>query len=717
MLGSTKAAWRSNGVSCISPAMLHSSTRHRCQRRAITSYSSISPEYITATEDVPREVDVVVIGSGVGGLSCAAMLCRYGYEVLVVESHTTAGGAAHHWSRRQFNFDSGAALFSGINPAIVSSGSGGTAYKTTANPLSSVLAAIDETVPGVIDLNDSATCLVYPDGKQYRTQLGSEKFVEVVEERLGSDAAREWTAFQESVNKLCVSAGAIPPAAVRLDPAVAWTAAFRRPAAFLRYTLGSSGSAGKTFADVMDGTVTRPDVRRLITMITEGTCSAPPAEVDAAYMLRAFHEMWGPSTQLQYPQHGSQAIVDTLVHGVNKFGGHVALGFHVTSILPEGAGSQTAGSEVTAAVPAIRPVAAAVAMSPPIATAACSGSPGPGTAAQPHGAGGSRSVATGASTNGSSGSSMFGWPMGPGTVEGDKAGGVEVRAADGSTHSVRARHAVVCNASVWDTVGLLDAGGMQGGIRAGVAAELAEEATLRSMAAAGGREGLPDRGSGGNGAPGGDADVRGTGYVTGEAFEEYVRDLEMNESMMHLHVGFTAREGEDLPFHTYFLESPHTGRNGWPTIVIPSTAASGLAPPGHHVLHATMSEPYDPWEGLSRTSPEYRRLKEERAATLWGFVRQIIPDIDGRVVMSSVGTPATHARFLRRKRGTYGPANLLTLTGALPQAVKPLGNVFCCGDSVFPGAGTPAVAANGMWVANTLVPVGTHTAMLDDIGV
>lgn len=83
--------------------------------------------------------------------------------------------------------------------------------------------------------------------------------------------------------------------------------------------------------------------------------------------------------------------------------------------------------------------------------------------------------------------------------------------------------------------------------------------------------------------------------------------------------------GEDLPFHTYFLESEHTGSNGWPTIVIPSTAATGLAPPGHHVLHATMSEPFAPWEGLSRTSAEYRQRKAERAEVLWGFVRQVPP--------------------------------------------------------------------------------------------
>jgi phytoene dehydrogenase-like protein len=95
---------------------------------------------------------------------------------------------------------------------------------------------------------------------------------------------------------------------------------------------------------------------------------------------------------------------------------------------------------------------------------------------------------------------------------------------------------------------------------------------------------------------------------------------------------------------------------------------------------------------------------------------QIIPDIDDRVKLTCIGTPLSHARFLRRKCGTYGPANLLNLTGALPKAVQPLENVWCCGDSVFPGVGTPAVAANGMWVANTLIPVKRHMKMLEDLG-
>jgi hypothetical protein len=81
--------------------------------------------------------------------------------------------------------------------------------------------------------------------------------------------------------------------------------------------------------------------------------------------------------------------------------------------------------------------------------------------------------------------------------------------------------------------------------------------------------------------------------------------------------------GEDLPVHTYFLESEHSGSNGWPTVVVPSVVAPSLAPPGHHVLHATITEPFAPWIPLDRSSRAYRARKEERAAILWDMVRQV----------------------------------------------------------------------------------------------
>lgn len=60
------------------------------------------------------EADVVVIGSGIGGLCCAGLLARYQQDVLVLESHDLPGGAAHSFQIKGFQFDSGPSLFSGF---------------------------------------------------------------------------------------------------------------------------------------------------------------------------------------------------------------------------------------------------------------------------------------------------------------------------------------------------------------------------------------------------------------------------------------------------------------------------------------------------------------------------------------------------------------------------------------------------------------------------
>jgi prolycopene isomerase len=51
--------------------------------------------------------DAVVIGSGLGGLTCGAFLARAGMRVCVLEQHTKIGGYAHSFKRRAFTFESG----------------------------------------------------------------------------------------------------------------------------------------------------------------------------------------------------------------------------------------------------------------------------------------------------------------------------------------------------------------------------------------------------------------------------------------------------------------------------------------------------------------------------------------------------------------------------------------------------------------------------------
>ncbi len=59
------------------------------------------------------DYDVIVIGSGIGGLTSAALLAKAGRSVLLLEAHDRPGGYAHGFKRKKYQFDSGVHLISG----------------------------------------------------------------------------------------------------------------------------------------------------------------------------------------------------------------------------------------------------------------------------------------------------------------------------------------------------------------------------------------------------------------------------------------------------------------------------------------------------------------------------------------------------------------------------------------------------------------------------
>lgn len=70
-------------------------------------------------ETVDDEVDVVIVGAGIGGLSAGGILnTLYGKKVAVFESHYLPGGCAHAFDRKAsngsvFTFDSGPTILLG----------------------------------------------------------------------------------------------------------------------------------------------------------------------------------------------------------------------------------------------------------------------------------------------------------------------------------------------------------------------------------------------------------------------------------------------------------------------------------------------------------------------------------------------------------------------------------------------------------------------------
>lgn len=505
------------------------------------------------------QTDIVVIGSGIGGLSCGALLAKYGFNVIVCESHSIPGGAAHGFTRKGFHFDSGPSLFSGLS-------------RPSTNPLRHVLDAIGESVPCA---NYDVWGCRLPEGN-FNTSVGSDQFCDVLQDLRGEKAAAEWRKLQEVMEPLANVAAGMPPAAMRLDFGAIFTVGKYLPG-FAPYAL-DAWKLTKPFQYILDDVVTDEFVYNWMDMLCFLLAGVPAKGISAAEMAFMFAEWYRPGVVLDYPIGGSGAVIDALVRGLEKHGGQLLTNAHVEEVL----------------------------------------------------------------------------------VKGDRAIGVRLR--DGK--EIAASTAVVSNASVWDTLKLVP------------------------------QTALP------------------------ASFRQERQNLPQCDSFMHLHAGIDATGLGDLECHYIVVgDWQITKPQNIVLISIPSTLDSGLAPEGKHVIHAYTpgTEPYEIWAGMDRQSEEYDRLKAERGEVLWQALERVIPDVRDRVEVSLVGTPLTHERYLRRHRGTYGPA-ISAEDGLFPNGTTPLSGLWCCGDSTFPGIGVPAVAASGNIVANTIAPLERHQQVLQELG-
>ncbi|MEM6451180.1 MAG: NAD(P)/FAD-dependent oxidoreductase [Cyanobacteria bacterium P01_D01_bin.105] len=530
----------------------------------------------TSTAKKDKETDVVVVGSGIGGLCCAALLAHYGLQVTVCESHTLLGGAAHGFEREGYHFDSGPSLYSGMS------------YSPSPNPLRQVLDIIDEDIKWAN--YDTWGCRL-PEGN-FDTAVGADQFCEVLQRLRGQRAVQEWRELQQVMKPLASAAVSLPTAAVRFDWGAVRTAGRFIPGLLKQSLTGPFTSpftgpfnlpklAGP-FSQVMDSVISDPFVHNWLDMLCFLLSGLPASGTSTAEVAFMFADWYRPEVQLDYPMGGSAALVAALVRGVTKHGGQIKTGAHVTQI----------------------------------------------------------------------------------HTKAGKATGVRLR--NGET--ITARRAVISNASVWDTLKLIPA------------------------------ESIPHQ------------------------FVQQRQETPTCESFMHLHLGIDARglvdnSGQALNCHYIVVNDWAKGITAPQNLVlisIPSVLDSSLAPPGQHVVHVYTpgNEPYGLWEELERNSEAYQQLKETRSQVMWKALERVIPDIRNRTTLKLTGTPLTHARFLRRYRGSYGPA-IAAGKALFPGPKTPVKGLLCCGDSTFPGIGLPAVAASGMIAAHTLVPVSQHQRVLD----
>ena len=191
-------------------------------------------------------------------------------------------------------------------------------------------------------------------------------------------------------------------------------------------------------------------------------------------------------------------------------------------------------------------------------------------------------------------------------------------------------------------------------------------------------------------------------------------------SFLHLHLDFDASGLEDLPIHTVWVGDWQRGidaeRNAL-VLSIPSVLDPTMAPPGHHVLHGytPANEPWEPWQALKRGSAEYRAFKRQRCELFWQVLETRIPDIRERSAIVMEGSPLSHQSFLNVNAGSYGPA-LSAAKGLFPGVTTPLKGLWMCGASTFPGIGIPPVAASGAMAAHAVLGRQVQSELLQTLG-
>lgn len=251
--------------------------------------------------------DTIVIGSGIGGLSCASALARYGHRVLVLEQHYVAGGLTQTFTRKGFTWDVGMHYLGEMGP-----GDPARRYLDWLSGGAIKMAPI-EGAYDIINFPGNFEIAFAGPAEVLKTSL-KEKF---------PHSSGEIEAFFLLLNKMTRESVALYKLRTLPQP-LRWI-----------YSLWAAGIIrkrwGRTTGDVLGKLISDQKLRSILTA-RWGNHGGQPAEGSFAMEALIINHFLGGAF---YPEGGAQTFADSLIPVIRNAGGEVRVKSPVKEILVE----------------------------------------------------------------------------------------------------------------------------------------------------------------------------------------------------------------------------------------------------------------------------------------------------------------------------------------------------------------------------------------------
>ncbi|KAA8492436.1 Prolycopene isomerase, chloroplastic [Porphyridium purpureum] len=294
-----------------------------------------------------EEADVIVIGSGLSGLVCAAMVSKFSADksVVVLEAHTELGGCLHEYKRGKFTFESGPSLYAGLASEKIQS----------ANPLQIILQKLG-IASKIKWVKYDRWGAFMPNGVSFAEKLGAEAFENVVLPRVlgehyaGDDGVasiskeqavrqgvEEWRRLMKFLEPVGRASREMPMTALRSDLLAVPLLISKYPKEMIQ-TLTYATMLQKPLGQVLDELGIRTPFLRnwldLLCFLLQGRPARETPLSCVSFMIAEWFQT--PTAQLDYPVGGSASIANALVQCIQENGGRVHARSRVSRVLWQG---------------------------------------------------------------------------------------------------------------------------------------------------------------------------------------------------------------------------------------------------------------------------------------------------------------------------------------------------------------------------------------------